>query len=51
MSHTSPNNAEEGSYVYIAEEWMLAQGFVIPEEHEYPHLFQAMLDEASDKGE
>jgi hypothetical protein len=45
-AHVSPNNAEEGSFVFAAEEWILEREFSIPERAAYPHLYQAMLDEA-----
>lgn len=44
----SPNNAEEGSLVHAAEQWMRSQGLVPPNERKHRCLFQAMLDDFSE---
>jgi hypothetical protein len=43
--HKSPNDAEEDSYIYDAEEWLLSKGGTIPLESEFPWMFQGMLDD------
>jgi hypothetical protein len=43
--HVSPNDAEEGSFVYAAEAWALRQGLAIPDAQCQPYMFQGMLDD------
>jgi hypothetical protein len=43
--HVSPNGAEEGSFVYLAEEWTIEHGGTIPSEEKFPHMFQGMIDD------
>ena len=45
----SLNNAEEGSYVYRAEEWLLSKGGTIPLKSKFPCMFQGMIDDYIDQ--
>jgi hypothetical protein len=49
LCHESPNRAEVGSFVYDAEEWCLAQGLKIPDQHKQRRMFQGMCDDFQER--
>ena len=45
----SPNDAKSGSFVWLAEEWLLSKGGEIPLKSKFPRMFQGMLDDYTDQ--